>query len=102
MAIRIRTSDRTPWASARPCQSPCQPWASGLEFFDRYRVIGIDAHLAGNLHRFFGDLARGKLRMLHQRLGCGLRIRTAAANRRHTAVGFDDVSLAAEQKGLLL
>src|ERR1700677_1864102 len=38
--------------------------------------------------------------MPSQRLGCGLRIRTATPNSRHTTVGFDHVALSAEQKCL--
>jgi hypothetical protein len=34
-----------------------------LQFLNRYRIIRIDAHLACNLHRFFGNLAGGEFSM---------------------------------------
>ena len=44
----------------------------------------------------------GKLRMLGQCLRRRLCVRSAAANRRHRAVGLNHIALAAEQKRLLL
>jgi len=61
------------------------------KFLDRYLLVGIDAHFAGNLHGFFGDLAGRKLGVLRQRLGCRLGIGSPAANRRDTAIRLNDI-----------
>src|SRR5438132_876375 len=76
--------------------------ARSSEFFNRDLVIGVDAHLAGNLHGFLGDLARAELRVLRQRLCGRLRVWTSAANGGNAAVGLDHIALPAEQKRLLL
>jgi hypothetical protein len=76
------------------------PLTTFLQFLNRYRVIGIDAHLAGNLHGFFSDLAGGELRVARQRFGCGLGVGTSAADGGYSAVGLDHVALSAEQERL--
>src|ERR1700681_185941 len=73
-----------------------------LEFFNRYLVISIDAHFARNLHCFFGDLTRGQLGVLGQRLRGCLGIGAAAADGRDAAVGLDYVTLSAQKESLLL
>src|SRR5437899_2581824 len=75
--------------------------ATVLKLFDRHPVIRIDAHLARNLHSFFGDLFGRELGMFRERLRSGLRIRTAAPDCRYSAVGLDHIALTAEQKRLL-
>src|ERR1700719_3790234 len=72
------------------------------QLFNRYRVIGIDAHLTGNLHGFFRDLSGGERGMLRQRLRGGLRIGSTAANGGDAGVRLNYVSLTAEQIRLLL
>src|SRR3984957_10186772 len=84
------------------CLSQRQTTNGRLKLFDRYLVIGIDAHFARNIHCLFGNLAGGELRVVGQRLRGGLGIRTSAANGGDAAVGLDDISLAAEQERLLL
>src|SRR5690348_4384653 len=73
-----------------------------LKLLHRDLVIGIDAHLAGNLHSLFGDLAGRELGMVAEGLGCRLGIRPTAADGGNPAVGLDNVTLSAEQKGLIL
>src|SRR5512140_3234465 len=67
-----------------------------LQLFYRHLVIGIDAHLAGNLHCFFANLAGCKLRMLGKGLGRGFGERASAANGGNATVRLDHVALAAE------
>src|ERR1700722_9569428 len=70
------------------------------QLFYCHTVIGIDAHAAGDLHGFFGDLAAGELGVLGEGLGGGLGVGTSAADGGHAAVGLDDVALSAEQERL--
>src|SRR5262252_2701554 len=72
-----------------------------LKLFYGDLVVSIDAHFARNLHGLLGDLTGGKLGMLGQSLGCGLRVRAAAADGGDSRVGLDDVALSAQQKRLL-
>src|SRR5712691_8368745 len=94
MAINSVTSDQW-WSVCRAA-----PDHLVLQFFNRNCVIGIDAHLAGDLHGFFGDLARSELRVCSSDLCRGLRVGASAADGSHTAVGLDHVALSAEQKRL--
>src|SRR5438552_8370049 len=71
-----------------------------LQFFYRHLIIGIDAHFAGNLHCFFGNLTCRKLGMFGQRLGGCLSIRAATSNCSYSGVGLNHVALAAEQERL--
>jgi hypothetical protein len=73
-----------------------------LQFFNRYRVICIDAHFAGNLHRLFGNFAGGEFGVRCQRLGGGLGVRASAADGSYSTIGLDHVALSAKQKSLLL
>ena len=75
-------------------------WPLVLQFFYCHTVIGIDAHAAGDLHGFFGDLTAGELRVCSQGLGRGLGVGASAADGGYAAVGFDDVALSAEQERL--
>src|SRR4029077_11164180 len=59
-----------------------------LQLLNRHVLIRIDAHLAGNLHGFLGDLAGRKFRVLGQRLRRGLRVRSARADCRDPAIGL--------------
>src|SRR5579884_1020312 len=72
-----------------------------LQLLYRDLLVRIDAHFACNLHCFFGDLARGKLRVLSECLSCRLCIRTTAADCRNSTVRLDHITLPAEQKCLL-
>src|SRR5580700_10770449 len=92
-ARQLQSSDCRPVCPEAFANDHRQTTKDELEFLDRYLLIGIDAHLACNLHGFFGNLARRKLRVLRQRLRRRLRIRPAAANRRNTAIRFDHVAL---------
>ena len=73
-----------------------------LQFFDGDGVIGIDAHSAGNLHSFFGDLAGRQFGMTGEGFGGGLGVGTSAADGGDSSIGLDDVALSAEQESLLL
>ncbi len=72
------------------------------QFLDRYLVIGIDAHPAGNLHCFFGYFSRRELGVIGQGLCRCLGKRAAGADRRNAGIGLDHVSLAAQQEGRFL
>src|SRR5262249_60569312 len=52
-----------------------------LEFLYDNLLIGVDADLAGNGHRLFGDLFRAQLRVRGQRLGRRQRVRAARSDR---------------------
>src|SRR6185503_5133972 len=58
-------------------------------------------HFAGDLHRFFGDLARRKLRVLGKSLGSSLSERASAADSGNTPIGFNHITLATQQERLL-
>src|SRR5215471_19707579 len=73
-----------------------------LQFLDRYLVICIDAHPAGNLHSFFSNLARGELRVVGQCLRGSLGKWASRAYGRNSGVGLDYVTLPAQQEGLFL
>src|SRR5690349_10512089 len=71
-----------------------------LECFDRHYLIVIDAHVDGDLHRLFGDLARRKLRVLGKSLGSSLSERASAADSGNTPIGFNHITLATQQERL--
>src|SRR5581483_7424465 len=50
------------------------------QLLERKALVGVDAHSAGDLHRFLGNLAGGQGGVIHQRLRRGSRIRAAAAD----------------------
>src|SRR5271157_5117319 len=80
-----------------PADGRGRPSLPELQFFDRYCIIGIDAHFAGNLHRFLGNFAGGELGVASQGFSRGLRVGTTAADGRHSSIGLDHVALPAEQ-----
>src|SRR5439155_22947533 len=75
-ASRPRLSGRAeldkPLSKTRRLASAGQPRAAvraRSHLFYRNLLIGIDADFASNLHCFFSDLARRKLRVIRQSLG---------------------------------
>src|SRR5205823_14725909 len=92
-----------PLSKTRRLASAGQPRAAvpaRSQLFYRNLLIGIDADFASNLHCFFGDLARRKLRVIRQSLGRRLRKWAATADSCDAAIRLDDVSLSAQHERL--
>src|SRR6185312_13593139 len=68
------------------------------QLFDRDVVVGVDADVAGDPERLLDDLACLQVGVVQQRLGRGLRVRTARADRDQAVLGFQHVAVAGNQK----
>src|SRR5262249_61679496 len=96
MALRL-------WAGSR-LRGPGTAWGwrAGVvvpgEFFHGEILVGIDADLASNLHSLLRDFACWEVSVLDQGPGRCQRIRAAAANGGHAAVGLNYVARAADQE----
>src|SRR5580692_4424390 len=100
------------WSLVAGRQETPQSFANGerqatnnsfLKLLNRNPVIGIDAHAAGNLHGFVGDVSRRELSVIGQGLCCSLGERAARADGGDAGVGLDHISLAAEkERGFLV
>src|SRR5262244_3845059 len=78
-------------------------WGAGVvrcprELFHGEVLVGIDADLASNLHSLLRDFAGWEVSVLDQGPGRCQRIRAAAANGGHAAVGLNYVARAADQE----
>src|SRR6478672_12316816 len=79
--------------SVAVCVASGSKMAISLQFFDHDLLIGIDANLARNRHRFLRDGARAKIRVGRQRLRRGQRVRPARSDSDNPIVGFDEVAV---------
>src|SRR5688572_14174676 len=73
-----------------------------LELLDRDRGVGVDADRSCDRERLLDDRARVELRVLVERLRCGLRVRAAGADAEKIVLGLDDVAGARDQQRVFL
>jgi hypothetical protein len=71
----------------------------GSQRFDDVGQIGIDAQLAGDGQRFLDDFGRRQFGVFLQRLGGGLGVDAARADRADAVFGFEHVAIAGDDQG---
>src|SRR5579859_3213174 len=69
-----------------------------LQLFDSKVGVGENANLAGDAHRFHGQIFRSKLRMLDQGARRGQRKAAAGTDGAQTIIRLDDVAVAGKEK----
>ena len=70
-----------------------------LQLLDCKVGVGENANLAGDAHRFHGQILRTKFRMLEHGARRGQRIHPARANGTQTIIRLDDIAVAGKQEG---